>query len=92
MAIKAGNGIGNATTIGLKKLGLENTGVSTKSASSGGGSSRSTGTANDAVTWTSSNKAIATIAADGTITALKSGTVTITVADGNRYQAEKAAK
>ena len=36
------------------------------------------GTANDAVTWTSSNKAIATIAADGTITALKSGTVTIT--------------
>lgn len=48
MAIKAGNGIGNATTIGLKKLGLENVGVSTKSASSGGGASRSANSASDA--------------------------------------------
>jgi uncharacterized repeat protein (TIGR02543 family) len=39
--------------------------------------------ANQSVTWTSSDKLIATIAADGTLTALKTGTVTITAkADG----------
>jgi uncharacterized protein YjdB len=39
--------------------------------------------ANQTPVWTTSNKAIATVAADGTVTALKAGTVTITAnADG----------
>ncbi len=48
MAIKTGNGVGNATTIGLKKFSIGTTGASTAKTTSGGGSGRSTSSASDA--------------------------------------------
>ena len=36
----------------------------------------------DKLTWTTSNKSVATVSADGTVMALKPGTATITVSDG----------
>lgn len=38
---------------------------------------------NSAITYASSDETIATVAADGTITAVKEGTATITAASGN---------
>ncbi len=40
------------------------------------------------VTWSSSNKSVATVAADGTVTAVKNGTATITAKSANGLTAE----